>query len=195
MHPRYSRMLVEASRRGCVPAAALCASLVSGRDLLQRLRRDDKHIADARELFEASQESDFFTLMRAYQFARNNNFNVEQCRRYGIHAQTARQVEQTYEQILQIAEKQKLLRVESAPVESVNRSPSKVQNQRSDDPLLRCVMAGFIDQLCLRRDQGTLECDLTEGRHGTLVRESVVQNANLFVAATIREVTSRGSET
>jgi len=55
-------------------------------------------------------------------------------------------------------------------------------------------MTGFIDQLCLRHDQGTLECDLTEGRHGTLMRESVVQSAPLFVAATIREVTGRGSE-
>ena len=106
MHPRYSRMLVEAAQFGCVPAAALCAALVSGRDLLQRLRREDKHIAEARELFEASQDSDFFTLMRAYQFARKNNFNVESCRRYGIHAQTARQVEQTYQQIVQIAGQQ-----------------------------------------------------------------------------------------
>ena len=77
MHPRYSRMLVEAGKYGCVPAAALCASLVSGRDLLMRLGRDDKHIAEARELFEASADSDFYTLMRAYQFARNNNFNVD----------------------------------------------------------------------------------------------------------------------
>src|SRR5439155_3216636 len=82
MHPRYSRMLVEAARHGCVPAAALCAAVVSGRDLLMRLGRDDRHITEARELFEASQESDFFTLMRAYQFARNNNFNVDACRRY-----------------------------------------------------------------------------------------------------------------
>ena len=62
------------------------------------------------------------------------------------------------------------------------------------DPLPRCIMTGFIDQLCARRDLGTLECDLTEARHGTLMRESVVQNASLFVAATIREVTGRGSE-
>ena len=60
-----------------MPAAALCAALVSGRDLLVRLGRDDKHIAEARELFEASAESDFYTLMRAYQFARNNNYSVE----------------------------------------------------------------------------------------------------------------------
>src|SRR5207247_2603840 len=44
------------------------------------------------------------------------------------------------------------------------------------------------------RSQGTLECDLTGGRHGTLMRESVVQNGSLFVAATIREVQSRASE-
>ena len=112
MHPRYSRMLVEAAKFGCVPAAALCAALVSGRDMLMRLGRDDKHIQEARELFEGSQETDFYTLMQAYQFAKKSNFNVETCRRYGIHAQTARQVEQTFEQIMQIAKQQGLLRTE-----------------------------------------------------------------------------------
>ena len=181
MHPRYSRMLVEASRLGCVPAAALCAALVSGRDLLARLGRDDKHIAEARELFEASAESDFFTLMRAFQFAKNNHFNVEQCRRYGVHAQIARQVQQTFEQILQLAGRD----LKETPAEP----PA-----RGDDALPRCLMAGFIDQLCRRRDQGTLDCDLTEGRSGALVRESVVQNAPLFVAASIREVSGRAGQ-
>ena len=174
MHPRYSRMLVEAVKHNCVPAAALCAALVSGRDLLARLGRDDKHIAEARELFEASAESDFYTLMRAYQFARNNGYGVERCRRYGVHAQIARQVQQTFEQILQTAR----LPAEAAP-----------QNEES---LPRCIAAGFIDQLCRRRDQGTLDCDVAGGREGTLVRESVVQNAPLFVAASIREVPGRG---
>ena len=178
MHPRYSRMLVEASRFGCVPAAALCAALVSGRDLLARLGRDDKHISEARELFEASAESDFFTLMRAYQFARNNHFSVESCRRYGVHAQIARQVQQTFEQILQLAGRDLK--------ENQTDTPA-----RGEEALPRCLLAGFIDQLCRRRDQGTLDCDLTEGRSGALVRESVVQDAPLFVAASIREVSGR----
>ncbi len=205
MHPRYSRMMVEASRRGCVRAAALCAALVSGRDLLQRLRREDKHIAEARELFEASQDSDFFTLMRAFRFAKNGGFNPDQCRRYGVHAVTARQVEQTCQQIVEIARRQRLLNEESnehplpppaPPVgEKVPEGRVKGPSDASaDDALLRCLMAGFIDQLCQRRDQGTLECDLAEGRHGTLMRESVVQTAPLFVAASIREVPGRGSE-
>ncbi|PWU12388.1 MAG: hypothetical protein C5B50_21550, partial [Verrucomicrobia bacterium] len=203
MHPRYSRMLVEAARYACVPAATLCAALVSGRDLLMRLGRDDKHIKEARELFEASQESDFYTLMRAYQFAKNCNFSVESCRRYGIHAQTARQVEQTFEQILKLAEGQGLVRKEEGSSKSEIRNPKsetrdpkpEIRSPKSEiDPLPRCIMTGFIDQLCLRRDQGTLECDLTEGRQGTLMRESVVQSAPLFVAASIREVPGRGSE-
>lgn len=189
MHPRYSRILVEASKRNCVRAAALCAALVSGRDLLQRLRREDKHIAEARELFEASQDSDFFTLMRAYQFAKNGGFNADQCRRYGVHALSARQVEQTYQQIVEIARRQRMLSEASDGAE-----PAATTAAPSDDSLLRSLMSGFVDQLCLRRDQGTLDCDMTEGRHGTLMRESVVQNSPLFVTANIREVAGRGSE-
>lgn len=207
MHPRYSRMLVEAAKRGCVPAAALCAALVSGRDLLMRLGRDDKHVAEARELFEASAESDFFTLMRAYQFAANRNFSVEPCRRYGINAKVAREVKQTFEQILEIAEKQRMAGPSASDAEARKQDENEGSKTEdggiprsapvvppAEDALLRCIAAGFIDQLCARRSQGTLECELTEGRRGTLMRESVVQNASLFVAATIREVTGRGSE-
>jgi ATP-dependent helicase HrpB len=202
MHPRYSRMLVEAAKYNCVPAASLCAALVSGRDLLMRLGRDDRHIKEARELFEASQDSDFYTLMRAYQFAKKNNFNVETCRRYGIHAQTARQVEQTFDQVVQLAgrlQSEQRSTAQNEPGTPPPETGSQIENKKSkikntEDFLPRCLMAGFIDQLCVRRDLGTLECDLTEGRHGTLMRESVVQNAHIFVAASIREVSGRGSE-
>jgi len=187
MHPRYSRMIIEASKHGIVPPAALCAALVSGRDILMRVGREDTRIKEARELFEASQDSDFYTLMRAFEFARKSNFAVEPCRRYGIHAQTARQVEQTWQQILDVAQKNRLWD-SKAPAPAAQASPEQ------GDPLLRSIMTGFPDQLCRRRDQGTLECDLTEGRTGTLARESVVQNSKLFVAAVIREIESRARD-
>jgi ATP-dependent helicase HrpB len=191
MHPRYSRMLVEAAARNCVRGAALCAALVSGRDLLVRPGREDRRMAEARELFEGSQLSDFFTLMRAFEFARKANFNVESCRRYGIHAQVARQVDQTFEQILGIAERSKLAPGDQPSAAGEKASAPAPGQSPSDDALLHCILAGFVDQLAVRRDQGTLDCDLTEGRHGTLARESVVQNSPLFVAASIREVQGR----
>jgi ATP-dependent helicase HrpB len=151
MHPRYSRMLVEAAKSGCVPQATLCAALVSGRDLLMRPTRDDTRVSEARELFEASALSDFFTLMRAYQFAKNRGFNVEACRRYGIHAQTARLVEQTFEQILQIAKQEGLIgngEPKFEPSRTVPLPSAQTEAQRSnlaDEPLLRCLLAGFAD--------------------------------------------------
>lgn len=199
MHPRYSRMLVEAGRRGCVPSAALCAALVSGRDLLMRVQRGDARAAENRELFEASQDSDFFTLMRAYHFAKKNGFNPETCRRYGINAKVAREVEQTYLQVLGIAEREGLgeerclvignqSKVADAGLITNQLITSPTKEPESDESaLLKCLTAGFIDQLAIRRDQGTLECEMTEGRQGTLMRESVVQKAMLFVAAAIRE--------
>jgi len=181
MHPRYSRMLVEAARHDCVPAAALCAALVSGRDLLMRVNRDDRRMAEARELFEASQDSDFYTLIRAYQFAKNNHFSPETCRRSGINAKVVREVEQTFEQFMEIARREGLVGADDAP--------AKAQKPEvGPDPLPMCIVAGFVDQLARRRDKGTLECDLTEGRSGTLMRESVVQNSDLLAVASIREV-------
>ena len=181
MHPRYSRMLIEASQRGCVPDAALCAALVSGRDLLARLDRDDAQTKAAREMFEESADSDFITLMRAYDFAKANGFSFDRCRSYGINAQVARQVEQTCQQILHAAHQQRLFDRNAAPA-----SPAK-----NDEALLRCLMAGFVDQLAKRRAPGKPECDLTDQRQGQLVRESVVTDATYFVSANLRETPSR----
>jgi ATP-dependent helicase HrpB len=187
MHPRYARMLIEASDRGCVPEAALCAALVSGRDLLLRPRRDDPAAGNPHGLFEADADSDFHTLMRAWQFAHDCGYDVGRCQHRGIHAQTARQVGQTWEQFLAIARQQGLMDSGQA------RSAGPPTPREGNDALLRCLLAGFVDQLCLRRSPGGAECDLTEGRQGTLVRESVVREAPLFVAGNVREVAGRGA--
>jgi ATP-dependent helicase HrpB len=105
MHPRYSRMLVEAASLDCLQEASLCAALVSGRDLLLRVGRDDQHIAKARETFEVSDQSDFFVLIEAFKYAQSAGFNIDACRRYGIHALTAHQVAVTWNQIFEITRK------------------------------------------------------------------------------------------
>ncbi len=182
MHPRFSRMLVEASRRGCVPEAAQCAALVSGRDLLMRVARDDAQLQGARERFEESVQSDFLTLLRAHEFAKECRFELNACQRVGIHAGTARQVEDTLRQLLEIARRERLIQEEDR----------ELRNSSHPDALAKCLLAGFIDQLAIRTDAGSRECLLTEERTGTLVRESVVE-ALLLVIGSIREVETRGS--
>jgi hypothetical protein len=73
---RRQQGLVEAGQRGCVPEAALCAGLVSGRDLLIRIGRDVGHLQDRRDAFEDGGTSDFHTLLRAQQFARDHGFSA-----------------------------------------------------------------------------------------------------------------------
>ncbi len=184
MHPRYSRMLLEASPRGCVPAVALCAALVSGRDLLTRVDRSEDRAHGTRDLFEDSPHSDFVTLMRAYEFAKDCGFHFDRCRAHGINAQVARQVEQTYQQILHATGQQRLH----------DRHVPLAPPDKNDESLRRCLMAGYIDQLAKRRSPGSTACDLTGQRHGQLARESVVQDATFFTAVNLRDLPARGPD-
>jgi len=174
VHPRFARMLLAAQERGCVRQAALIAALTQGRDLM--IRNPGKGVEAAREeLFGGETESDLFVLMRAYRYAERNSFNVERCRRLGVHAQSARQVGPLFEQFLRIAEREGL--------EVAERPASR-------EAVHKCVLTGFADHLARRLDAGTLRCAVVHGRRGLLARESVVQ-APLLVATEIAEVEGR----
>ncbi|HEY1790949.1 MAG TPA: ATP-dependent helicase HrpB [Verrucomicrobiae bacterium] len=178
LHPRYSRMLLAAQEYGCVYQAALVAALTQGRDLL--LRNVDRDTNAAREdLLGGKASSDFWILMRAWNYATKNQFRIDACRRLGIHAVTARQVGPLLEQFLRIAER-----------EGLDAAPREVK----DEALQKCILIGFSDRVGRRLDQGTLRCELVHNRRGVLARESVVQQAELFVASEIREVETRDKE-
>lgn len=176
MHPRYARMFLAAQDYGCVRSIALMAALTQGRNFL--LRNVDKATAEARvDVLGDEHESDFFLLMRAWRYAERANFNLDACRRLGIHAQGVRAVGPLFEQFLGIASAEKL----------------DVAEQRIDGVAVRkCVLLGFSDHLARRLDKGTLRCELVHKRRGVLARESAVQEAPLLVAAEITEIESRG---
>ncbi len=174
LHPRFSRMLLAAQEFGCVRQAALIAAMTQGRDLL--VRGTSKQVAEAREeLFGGKTESDLFVLMRAYRYAERNGFNVERCRRLGVHAQSARQVGPLFDQFLRVAEREGL---------------EIVEKPASREAVHKCVLTGFADHLARRLDVGTLRCALVHGCKGVLARESVVA-APLLVATEIAEVEGR----
>lgn len=178
LHPRYARMLVEAQRYDCVFAVSLVAALTQGRDLL--LRRPGKPAEDARaDLLGDGVPSDFLLLIRAWQFAEQNNFSVPACQKLGIHAQSARQVRPLLEQFVRIARDQGL---------PADAKPA------TDEALQKCLLTGFIDQLARRVDRGTLRCQIVHGRKGELARESAIHHAELLVAAEVHEIEGRDRE-
>ena len=176
MHPRYARMFLAAQEYGCVRSVALMAALTQGRNFL--LRGQSRGVEEAREeLFGEEHESDFFLLMRAWRYADKANYNMEACRRLGIHAQGVRQVGPLFGQFLEIAADEGL----------------DVAERRIDSVAVRkCVLLGFSDHLARRLDRGTLRCELVHQRKGVLARESCIGEALLFVAAEITEIESRG---
>ena len=173
VHPRYARMLLAAQDYGCVRPVALIAALTQGRDLLVRGQKPQDTGSD---LFGDEAESDFFVLMRAWRYAERNGYQIERCRRTGIHAPTARQIGPVFEQLLRIAAAEGL---------DINEKPM------AREAVQRCVLAGFSDHLAKRLDGASLRCELVHGRRGILARESVVK-ARLFVACEVREVESGG---
>jgi ATP-dependent helicase HrpB len=152
------------------------AALTQGRNFL--LRGVDKRTQEARdELFGEEHESDFFLLMRAWRYADKAGYNLDACRRLGIHAQGVRQVGPLFGQFLEIAEGEGL----------------DIGEKRIDGIAVRkCVLVGFSDQLAKRLDGGTLRCELVHKRRGVLARESCIDRAPLLVAAEITEIESRG---
>lgn len=175
VHPRYARMLLAAQEFNCVYQACLIAALTQGRDLL--IRNPGKQVEDFREtLLGDRAPSDFWILMRAWNYAAQNNFALEACRKIGVHAMTARQVAPLHQQFLKIAEKEGL---------------NILQADVSDEALQKCLLIGFSDRVARRLDEGTLRCELVHKRTGVLARESVVQRHPLFVAAEVREVEGR----
>jgi ATP-dependent helicase HrpB len=178
IHPRYARMLLAAQEYGCVYQAALVAALTQGRDLLLRnVGRETNQLRE--DLLGEKASSDFWILMRAWTYASKNQFRMDACRKLGIHAVTARQVGPLFDHFLRIAKK-----------EGLNVEPREVK----DEALQKCVLIGFSDRVAHRLDQGTLRCELVHSRRGVLARESMVQHAQLFVAAEVREVEGKDEE-
>ncbi len=175
VHPRYSRMLLAAQEYGCVHQACLVAALTQGRDLLLRnVGRDTNSLRE--DLFGEKASSDFWILMRAWNYALNNQFRLDACRKLGIHAVTARQVGPLLEQFLRIAKD-----------EGLDARPREIK----DEALQKCILIGFSDRVARRLDQGTLRCELVHNRRGVLARESAVQHSPLFVVAEVREIEGR----
>ena len=148
VHPRYARMLLAAQDYGCVYHACLVAALTQGRDLL--VRKPDKEAAAARdEFFVDRVSSDFRVLMRAWEYAAENQFRMDIMRRMGIHGITARQVGPLLDQFLRIAKDEGLdVRV----------------GEMNEEALQKCILIGFSDRVARRIDEGTLRCDLVHGR-------------------------------
>lgn len=171
MHPRLSRMLVQAGRLGCPRRAATWAALISERDIL--LRNTRHPFADDPP---PEPRSDFVILERALEAARQARFDPARCADIGVNANAAREVDRTTRLYLEA-------------IETIDRRDVRAE---TDDlqPMLQSLLVGFPDHLAIRRSEANLACALVRQRRGVLDGASIATRVGLLLPLEITEVGS-----
>ncbi len=172
LHPRESRVLVEAAGCGCLYEAVIAVAMLQGRPLFRRNQKGDRKGAGA--FGDRDDDSDFRAKIRAYQFAEGKRFDLRACDEYGVNAGAAREASALVRQIERLCDRSGLAGESAHP-----------------DLLPRALLAGFPDHVAVRTAKGSAAFDLTGGRRGRAAEDSLVKNAQLVVAAEIAEVEGR----
>src|SRR5438094_451074 len=157
--PRLARLLVEAERTGSAAEGALLAALASERDILAAGRSfGPSTTADF-----PPGPSDLELRARLFEDAARHRFAAEACRALGLDPGAARAVERARRQLARL----------------LGRGPAASPDP---DALRRATLAGFPDRVARRRAPGSPRAVMVGGTGVVLGRESVVREAELFVA-------------
>jgi len=177
MHPRLSRMLVEAAQRGCLERAALWAAFISERDIL--VPGAAHHFAD--DLAQGFPRSDFLVLEAALSFARKVGFDPGRCADRGVNANACREVERTCR-----------LYLDSARGLSLTGGEGRREGGLAS--MAQCLLVAFPDHLASRRSDRNPACDLTAGRRAQLDPDSVARRVGLILPLEITELEARAAK-
>ncbi len=170
MHPRLSRLLVEAHRRRCLGRALVWAAILGERDILVQPLRSQYTQSDE------AYPSDLEVREKGFQRAKEAHFEVQACARLGLNAQACREVDQVCRQYRDLCRQAGL-------------SPDSAGQT---EELSKCLIAAFYDQVALRRDPDNLSCAMAGQRRVELERQSAARPAAMLVAAEVREVETGG---
>jgi len=163
--PRLARMIVEAERVGAAADVALAAALASERDVLAERRALTAQTAAPWP----TGRSDLSLRMDLFRQAERDGLRPESCRALGLDAAAVRAVDRARRQL---------------------HSSTKT-GDGDEDAVLRCVLAGFPDRVIRRRSAGSPRGVMVGGTGVALDRQSVVRDAELFVAVDL-EAGARG---
>jgi ATP-dependent helicase HrpB len=165
--PRLARMLVEAEDLGAHADGALVAALASERDIVRAARAFGGETRDW-----PPGPSDLLLRMELFADAARAGFSAQACDRLGLDVRAVRAVEHTRRQLTR---------------------RDRDGGAASGETLRRCVLAGFPDRVCRRRERGGARAVMVGGTGVVVAPESVVREAELFVAIDV-DGGERGAE-
>jgi ATP-dependent helicase HrpB len=185
LHPRLSRMLVEAEARGVADAACVIAALINERDIrASQILRDSRERPQARAI--AHGPSDLLELFDLFIEAERVDFATARLRELQLDASAVRAVERVSRQLRRLCRNVKAHDEKDA---KTGKTLSPVQ----ETELLISILAGYPDRLARRRSSATEaneasdEVLLAGGGAARLAPESVVRRAEFLVVVDAEE--------
>jgi len=188
VHPRLSRMLIEARSRGNIERAALWAALINERPILM-----GEAPAEHREFDEGEPRSDLLVMERLFNLAAAADFHPRSCDTLRVSAQACREVDRTRGQLLRIsgirvagAESAKPRSDHSKSAGASRTLPQPPTDQGTAD-LLKCLLTAFPDHVAFRPDEQRLDCRMPGKKRVVLDKASVAKRPGLLLALEVRE--------
>lgn len=167
--PVLARLLVAGDESGCRTEMAAIAALLQGEDIALNtglhpsLRLEDDF-------------SDFQAEWRAVEAAARLNFNTQECGRLGIMARAAREIIQSFRQMLP-------------------GRPEMPDFAAHRAGIVAGLLGSFPAHVAARNQSATSTARLCQRRGGSTPSDSVARNAAVFLAAEITEIGGKGVET
>jgi ATP-dependent helicase HrpB len=198
--PRLAAVLVEAERLGCVRAGALMTALVSERDICRQQRLAGPHRAPDQGRW-ATGSSDLVLRMDLFQHATQRRLDRAACEDLDLDIAAVRTVDRAHRQLLRILQPARSAR----HVRHANEQPRRTVANASPtdgtpphaaverDTLRRCLLAGFPDRVARRRAPGSPRALMVGNRGLLLSEQSVVRDAEFFLAIDVERVSDRGA--
>ena len=165
-HPRLSLLVYLGAQNGCLEQTSMAAALLSERSLMlagAMPRRTSRHSA----------VSDFFPLFDALESARAAKFNSDFCEGAGINAAAARDILRS-----------------AADFKALARRFEKPQGKNADVDFVKCILRAFPDRIARHSSMANRLCELPNGKHAELAKDSLADSSEFIVAADMREASS-----
>ncbi len=203
--PRLGRLMIEGERLGVEEDAALLAALLSERDPSRSERREKRagsrsDLLDRLDSLRSARAADFSTLFHL----RDELLGILRRRGDEGSGRPSRSPTDTPPRISSPERKRASAAAPaSTPFSGASRRATRDAAEREratsqgvapagaaagrgrDEALLRAIAAAFLDRLCRRREAGSDRAVMVGGRGVRLGRESVVRDAELFVAVAL----------
>ncbi|HBE04370.1 MAG TPA: hypothetical protein DC049_18115 [Spirochaetia bacterium] len=167
MHPRLSRMVFEAEKRGAKNKALLFAAIIEDGSFCTREFEPDPA------------ESDFELLGKLLCAAAAHNFTSAFCSEHGILGFRAVNVLRTYRHYALLA----------------GETPD-ADNAMSEDSSAAglALLSAYPDMLCVKENEGHAVCRLSDGRSAEISKNSCVRRKKYFIAAEYIKTSGRAND-